>query len=119
MYQPASERLSEPRATEEEYYDSSKIRTRLYDNVVSAYVGHEAPDDMIIPPLYIPEENVEEIGILETALDTYMKESRVAFITGRLDIHGPDWDAYLEEVQKIGVERYLELYQAAYDDYMK
>ena len=35
-------------------------------------------------------------------------------MTGKLDPEG-DWDAYLAELDKIGIDRYLELVQSTYD----
>ena len=36
------------------------------------------------------------------------------FVTGAKDIDG-EWDAYLAELDKIGLETYLEVVQVAYD----
>ena len=43
-----------------------------------------------------------------------MYESAVAFITGSKDID-TDWDSYQDELRAIGVERYLEITQEAFD----
>ena len=42
----------------------------------------------------------------------------VQFITGELDIE-KDWDAYLEQLQTMGVDNFLEIYQKYYDEYTK
>lgn len=43
-------------------------------------------------------------------------ESQVAFITGVKDIDSDaDWEAYLADVEAVGISQLLEVYQTAYD----
>jgi putative aldouronate transport system substrate-binding protein len=115
-YQPASERLAELKATPEEYYDAPKLMTRLAGvEVMSKYVGVQPKDEDIMPPVYLTEEQNSEISISESAITTYVKESTVRFVVGELNINGADWDKYLAELEKAGLPRMIELYQAAYD----
>lgn len=75
-----------------------------------------APEDYIGRIIYTPEE-LEEIIDIKTTLRSYVDEQMVAFITGNKKFS--EWDAYLEELNIIGVERYLEVTQQAYDRMMK
>lgn len=62
----------------------------------------------------------EELGIrstLYTDVYNYLVTAKVQFITGETDID-TGWDAYLAELDKIGLERLLEIEQAAYDRYL-
>ena len=45
---------------------------------------------------------------------TYMEENSVKFITGVLDIE-TGWDTYVEELKNLGIERAIEITQAALD----
>ena len=110
-YQPFSERLGEQVA--DDYWDPSKLMTRLCGEVLAKYVGIQPPDEMIMPPVYLSAEQVSEISIVENAIDSYRKEAGVRFIIGELDID-KDWAAYLRELEKAGLPRLLELYQAGY-----
>ena len=67
----------------------------------------------LLPPLYS-----SEISLAESAIDSYRKEATVRFIIGELDVES-DWDAYLMELEKAGLTRWLELYQQGYDAQFK
>ncbi len=54
---------------------------------------------------------------LYTDVYNYLVTAKVQFITGETDIDA-GWDAYLAELDKIGLERLLEIEQAAYDRYL-
>lgn len=71
------------------------------------------PDEYIVKIIYTAEE-MNEISEIETTLVSYVKETRAAFSTGLLDID-EDWDNYLEQLEIIGLSRYLEVSQIAYD----
>jgi putative aldouronate transport system substrate-binding protein len=115
-YQPYLERLGEQVA--DDFWDPSKLMTRLCGETLSKYVGIEAPDSMIVPPIYLDEAQNSEISLVETALDSYRKEASVRFVIGDLDVNS-DWDDYLDEMDKAGLDRWLELYQIAYGNQFK
>lgn len=58
-------------------------------------------------------EEMEELMDIKASLRSYVDEQMVAFATGSASLE--TWDAYLEELNVIGIERYLELTQEAYD----
>jgi putative aldouronate transport system substrate-binding protein len=63
--------------------------------------------------VFTGEEN-DEISEIKSTLSTYVSESIARFITGDLSIEN-DWEAYLNELDALGLERFLEVCQAAYD----
>ena len=73
-----------------------------------------APVDTQVPPLALRADDVDEYNELRNTVDTYADESRVRFIVGDLDLDS-DWDSYLAELKNAGLERFIELQQAAYD----
>lgn len=75
------------------------------------YMG-KADDELVLRILYLPEE-VDEIADILSTLTTYRDEMTVAFITGNKPLS--DWDDYVEELNKIGLEKYLEVTQGAFD----
>ncbi|MBQ8814267.1 MAG: extracellular solute-binding protein [Lachnospiraceae bacterium] len=73
---------------------------------------------------YLPEEifdyapmtieESEKIADIAATMKTYLNETISAFLSGDKDIDA-EWDAYLAELDKIGMNTLLEVYQAAYD----
>jgi len=94
-------------------YNQEKI---LYDSTVKNYIPYEV--DKTLPSLSLPEEDAIEIAELETNLTTYYQEMMAKFIRGEADLDR-DWDVYLKELDNIGLKRYLEILQEAYDRTMK
>ena len=73
------------------------------------------PDiNTIIPLLTYSEDVAAELVDLKTALNTYITEMTARFIIGDIDIQD-GWDDYLAELDNIGLPRYIELVQEAYD----
>lgn len=59
------------------------------------------------------EENARAAELFNT-IKTYVNQSRAEFVTGQKDIDA-EWDAYINELKKMGVDELLALYQTAYD----
>ena len=62
------------------------------------------------------EESTER-ATLYTDIKNYLETMKAQFITGELDIDA-NWDAYLTELDKMGLDRLLEIEQAALDRYL-
>lgn len=74
-----------------------------------------APDE--IWPTFAPAgSEAEEIQTIMTDVETYITESRVKFLTGEWNFT-TDWDAYVAQLERMGIERYIEIRQAQYDRY--
>jgi len=94
-----------------EGYDLEKV---LYDETMDKYHVYRTYKKM--PPLSMSEEEIAESSEVSTALSTYRGESMSKFVTGVLDPSSDtDWNAYITELENIGVKRYIELNQQAYD----
>ncbi len=70
--------------------------------------------EKMMPPLWYSMDSISELSQIYATLDEFVYESAVAFITGTKDIE-TEWDDYQDELRAIGVERYLEITQEAYD----
>lgn len=79
------------------------------------YEPYAVSIDNVVPPLYYDEAVASELGRLKTDINTYVEECIAKFITGELDIEA-DWDSYVNTLESIGLEAYLEYVQEAYDD---
>lgn len=58
-------------------------------------------------------EESDEIKEIEATINSYVEEARSRFIVGELDLDR-DWDKYLKDLQSMGLERYLQIYQDCY-----
>lgn len=82
----------------------------------SSVAGHElarSADEVISYLPLLPEE--EEI-ITEplSTMKNYVKQTTAEFLTGERDIDA-EWDAYLAELKKMGIDTVVETLQGAYD----
>lgn len=71
------------------------------------------PEERIIT-LPLTEEEDNSISEMAKVIKNYFMEAGANFITGAWDID-EDWDTYLAEMEKMGVNELLEVYQTAYD----
>lgn len=67
-----------------------------------------------VPALKFTSEETKSINEIQTNLKTYVGESAARFITGDLSLD-KDWEKYVSELEKIGLEKFLEVSQTAYD----
>lgn len=117
----------------EPYYESRSFLDSFVNddmNRKEAFGGQETQTkympysafDKKVPFMYFPLEYTEELTKLKDDLqNTTTGEVNVyrnRFITGELNLD-TDWDAYLTTLKRVGVDRYVELYQMMYDDYLE
>ena len=80
-------------------------------NTLYQTAGHQPAE--YIPKLNYTLEEVDIVTPIEGVLKTYVEESMANFVTGRKDIDA-DWDSYLAELEKIGLNEYLDVVQDVY-----
>lgn len=69
------------------------------------------------PALKYTEEELTERTTLYTDISNYLKTAKADFIIGERDIDA-DWEAYIATLNQMGLDRFLEIEQAAYDRYL-
>lgn len=72
----------------------------------------------VLPGLKFTDEETTSIQTIGVEVAKSIAENRVAFITGKRDLD-KEWDAYVKELDSMGLQTLLEVYQAAYDRQMK
>ena len=87
----------------------------LYEETRDKMEPYQVNPDMVVPPLSFDEDAAAEITDLESALGTYVTEMIARFTVGDADIEA-EWNDYLAELDRIGLPRYIELVQEAYDN---
>lgn len=71
-----------------------------------------------VPRVFILPQEVDAYGELSATLSTYVAESFARFVAGSLPLS--DWDKFQAELKTIGVERFVQMTEAAYKrQYMK
>ena len=75
-----------------------------------------------LPFMYFPLEHLDELNRLADSLRNSTTGEihvfRDRFITGQLSLDR-DWEQYLTVLRRVGVDRYVALYQQMYDDYLR
>jgi len=87
--------------------------TLLYDETV-AMITWVNDLDIIVPVLIYNEEQSAQLVDIQAPLNTFVTESLARFTVGDLCVEN-DWDWYVRELEVMGLERLLELMQAAFD----
>ncbi len=82
------------------------------------YKEKRADISMVMPSFFFQEDDNAEIARLQTTILSYVDESTAAFVTGNKSIDN-DWDAYLKELENLGLNDYLAIYDRYYADYNK
>jgi putative aldouronate transport system substrate-binding protein len=79
---------------------------------VPFYIRKEPPNRVDIQKFTLQE--AEELRDLRNTINTYVGESMALFSVGDKNIER-EWDAYIRELDVMGLRRYLELSQSGYD----
>lgn len=64
------------------------------------------------PIVFTDEENAE-VADIEVDVKKYADEQRALFISGQKDIDA-EWDAYVQQLENLGLSKMVELYDKAY-----
>lgn len=62
-------------------------------------------------------DETDTLTTLGNDILTYTGEMRVKFITGKIPFS--EWDSYVSELNKMGLKKYMDIYEAAYARYQK
>ncbi|HJA91569.1 MAG TPA: extracellular solute-binding protein [Candidatus Eisenbergiella merdipullorum] len=71
----------------------------------------------LLPTLYIADEDNDEYVSIMNEVQTYVSEMNAKFIMGTEDVE-TGFDEYLNTLESMGLERAVEMRQAAYDRYL-
>lgn len=107
--------LRESWAVPDDMYSKEGYEHRLYVETERNYQGKE-PEEVIPANIYVAPEDAYAAERLQTQINDYIESNRIQFITGvkRLD---HDWDDYVQGLKELGLDKYLNIYQRAYDHY--
>ena len=80
------------------------------------YKGHEDKAQWFpaVQSVWPDPSVTNELATLQTNLANYVNQNQLAFITGSKNID-TGWDAYVKGFDGLGMQRYLQIDQEAYD----
>ncbi len=70
-----------------------------------------------IPNMNLTPEESKELSALQTDLQDYVNQNKAKWTTGQQNVD-TDWDNYVATLNKMGLERYMEIYNQAYDRFL-
>lgn len=113
-YQPREFRDGQVQA--EDIYTDEGSERRLQEATYS-YEGKEPEEKFPFWAAWYPEDVQDEYATLKINVLDNVERSAVQFITGEMSLED-DWDDYVEGLQSLGVDRYIEINQEVYDNYL-
>ncbi|WP_010270362.1 extracellular solute-binding protein [Paenibacillus senegalensis] len=93
-----------------------KGRTLDEEILASAEELEQFAPEEVWPSFTPTEEESKQTNAILTDINKYITEMRVKFITGEADLDR-DWDNYVNTLDRMGAEKYLEIRRAQYERY--
>lgn len=91
--------------------ESDKLRNGFYE----IYKPYIVPEDRTYPNLYMTAEENKRLGVLATDIMTYVRKMEAKWIVeGGIET---EWDKYVEDLNRMGLEEMIQIKQQAYDRY--
>jgi putative aldouronate transport system substrate-binding protein len=88
-------------------------------HAIEMYGDHRIDISHIMPPLYFTSSATQKKQNYDTNIFTnYVNQMMRKWINGTADVTS-DWDEYVSQVNALGLEDYISLYQEAYDNMSK
>nr|WP_208589718.1 extracellular solute-binding protein [Gracilibacillus suaedae] len=101
----------------EDIYTDDGYERRLQE-ATYLYEGLEPNEIFPFWAIWYSEEVQDELATLETNILDNVEQNSVQFITGEKSIE-EDWDDYIAGLESLGVDRYIEINQEAYNNYLE
>ena len=90
----------------------------LYKATKENYEPYRPSVDEVMPPLAFSAEQSNEMADLKKTIEDYVDEMVARFVTGDVEVE-EYWDNYIQELENMNLQRYIEIYQEAYDEKYK
>ncbi len=89
----------------------------LYENSKAAYYPYRQKQDLQLPPLSMTSDEAGQIADLQTTINNYVIQMMTKFTQGKPDPNQDGaWNNYLATLNKMGLPKYLQINQKAYND---
>ncbi|GAB4436523.1 MAG: ABC transporter substrate-binding protein [Chloroflexi bacterium OHK40] len=109
----------QPKAFRDAWVQSTDIYAsvgyeRRLQEATNLYNGNQPAEVFPHWAIWIDPAVADEVATLRTNITDYINQNALQFVTGTRDLD-TEWDAYVAELEQLGLPRYLELMQQAYD----
>jgi putative aldouronate transport system substrate-binding protein len=95
-----------------EYFEGQAVTGQVTQGpvlIAAAEANSQYDTGEAMPVTIFPPDVAPEIAEIQATVQTTVENFVARFITGEMDIES-GWDAYTQELENLGVERYVELY---------
>ena len=94
------------------------LQTLTHENIKNALGvwSTEGATEHILPSLTLTTEESGEYSTIMSEVKTHVEEMMVKFVLGTESFD--NWDSYIKTLEQYGIERAIEIQQAAYDRYL-
>ena len=80
------------------------------------YAPYAQDPKLVLPRLFLTIEQAIQVGQFEAKIKSAVETGIAAFVTGQKDINNnSDWQTFLRDLDRLGLQTYLKIYQDAYD----
>ena len=115
MYDQTAEFRAAMSPRPDDLYTGDAYEARLFDETTK--VADYFYPEYLPKKIFLEDaDDAETFASIQTSLQEYVKSSMAQFITGDLSLE-KDWDGYCQTIDGYNVDKYVELYQKAYDVY--
>lgn len=97
--------------------DPHDLELVLYGETKEKQEPYQPPRDIILPPVQFTPEEAEMVTDIETTINRFVTQATAEFVVGGREIEG-DWETYVRDLNRMGLEELLSMYQKAYDRYL-
>ncbi|WP_159618449.1 extracellular solute-binding protein [Ruania rhizosphaerae] len=110
-----SQEFRQSQVVPEDVYDLSGYERRLFE-ATQPYAENSPAEAFPYWNLWIPEEEASELSTVQTNVESLVLQASAEFVTGVRDIDSDDdWQAFQDALVANGSDRYVEIYQEAWD----
>lgn len=98
-------------------FDYNSHMATFTPELYKAYTESKKYDEAQDPAPGFTDQEYEELTMLEDAINKHREENIAKFMIGTRNLS--EWDAYVNEAKKLGVDKYVALYKQAYERMLK
>lgn len=96
-------------------YDPAGYERRLFQ-ATQLYEGHESDDAFPFWEASVTGDTATELATIQTNVESFIVRASAEFVTGVRDIESDkDWAEFQQNLTDLGADRYVEIYQEAWD----
>jgi putative aldouronate transport system substrate-binding protein len=96
-------------------YSADGYERRLFE-ATKLYEGHESDEAFPFWDVSITGDTATELATIQTNVESFAVQATAEFVTGVRDIESDeDWAEFQQNLTDLGADRYIEIYQEAWD----